>query len=157
MFKYYYYYTSHVSDSIVSVASHVPDSIVPVATFDGKIVKYTFIHPTLTCFSCLIPRCDLSYPKHASFVRHMGVSHKGVGLEINFSCSLCPYVHANLRSVSLHFRHAHGTAPPPITVDGSKEKACPLCKLTLPSKVSCSTYIKPNRLLATSSCTNKTA
>eukprot|EP00731_Ephydatia_muelleri_P013712 Em0007g1022a len=85
-------------------------------------------------------------PRHASLIRHVGVSHKSVNLNIKFKCALCDYTHANKRSTSLHFRHAHGVAIPPATIDGSKEKACPFCPLTFPSSHSCSTHIREKHM-----------
>ncbi|KAL5509813.1 hypothetical protein EMCRGX_G005243 [Ephydatia muelleri] len=110
----------------------------------AQSTDFTVVHPTQVRFTC--PVCALTYPKHASLIRHVGVSHKSVNLNIKFKCALCDYTHANKRSTSLHFRHAHGVAIPPATIDGSKEKACPFCPLTFPSSHSCSTHIREKHM-----------
>eukprot|EP00731_Ephydatia_muelleri_P034311 Em0054g34a len=82
----------------------------------GHVVDYPIIHPSQTRFACPEATCRLTYPSHASLVRHVGVSHKRLTLNISFKCAQCEYTHENKRSTSLHFRHAHGVAVPPAPV-----------------------------------------
>ena len=116
-------------DGTVSASFVAP---VPVATLVGNVASFIIVHPTQSRFTCPVPRCDLSYPAQPSLVRHMATSHGTLSLQISYTCAMCPYVHDNKRSISLHFRHAHGVAPAPIAVDGSREQACPHCPLTFP-------------------------
>ena len=104
------------------------------------------IHPSQTRFTCPDTGCRLTYPTHTSLVRHVGVSHKRMTLNISFKCALCDYTHANKRSTSLHFRHAHGAAVPPASIEGSNEKACPYCPLTFPTMRSCSTHMREKHM-----------
>ncbi|KAL5509897.1 hypothetical protein EMCRGX_G005337 [Ephydatia muelleri] len=94
----------------------------------GHVVDYPIIHPSQTRFACPEATCRLTYPSHASLVRH------------------CEYTHENKRSTSLHFRHAHGVAVPPAPVEGSNEKACPYCPSTFPSSNSCSKHIREKHM-----------
>ena len=113
-------------------------------TTRGQVIDLTITHPMQVRFTC--PVCSLTYPAHSSLTRHVGVAHKSVHLEITFKCALCDYTHASKRSTSLHFRHAHGVAIPPATINGSNEKACPFCPLTFPSSHSCSTHIREKHM-----------
>ena len=113
-------------------------------TTRGQVIDLTITHPTQVRFTC--PVCSLTYPAHSSLARHVGVAHKSIHLEITFKCALCDYTHASKRSTSLHFRHAHGVAIPPATINGSNEKACPFCPLTFPSSHSCSTHIREKHM-----------
>ena len=126
-----------------SEENHVPPNT-RTTSAPTQSTDFTIVHPTQVRFTC--PVCAVTYPKYASLVRHVGVSHKSVSLNITFKCALCDYTHANKRSTSLHFRHAHGAAIPPATIDGSKEKACPFCPLTFPSSHSCSTHIREKHM-----------
>ena len=112
----------------------------------GHVVDYPIIHPSQTRFACPEATCHLTYPSHASLVRHVGVSHKRLTLNISFKCAQCEYTHENKRSTSLHFRHAHGVAVPPAPVEGSNEKACPYCPSTFPSSNSCSKHIREKHM-----------
>ena len=112
----------------------------------GHVVDYPIIHPSQTRFACPEATCRLTYPSHASLVRHVGVSHKRLTLNISFKCAQCEYTHENKRSTSLHFRHAHGVAVPPAPVEGSNEKACPYCPSTFPSSNSCSKHIREKHM-----------
>ena len=100
--------------------------------------SYTRVKTRFTC-----PGCQLSYPTHHSLVRHVGVSHKRMSLNITFKCN---YAHASLLSTLLHYRHAHGIAVPPQQIDGSNEKRCPFCVTTFPSTRSCSTHIREKHM-----------
>eukprot|EP00731_Ephydatia_muelleri_P013765 Em0007g1075a len=110
------------------------------------VTDLVIIHPSQTRFTCPDTGCRLTYPTHASLVRHVGVSHRRMTLNISFKCALCDYAHANKRSTSLHFRHAHGAAVPPASIEGSNEKACPYCPLTFPTKRSCSTHLREKHM-----------
>ncbi|KAL5509883.1 hypothetical protein EMCRGX_G005323 [Ephydatia muelleri] len=110
------------------------------------VTDLVIIHPSQTRFTCPDTGCRLTYPTHASLVRHVGVSHRRMTLNISFKCALCDYAHANKRSTSLHFRHAHGAAVPPASIEGSNEKACPYCPLTFPTKRSCSTHMREKHM-----------
>ena len=116
----------------------------------GHVTNFVVTHPSQTRFTCPDANCRLTYPTHHSLVRHMDVSHKHLKLNITFQCALCEYTHANLRSTSLHFRHTHGVAVPPLPIDGTSEKACPYCQLTFPSKNSCSKHIREKHMEAAS-------
>ena len=111
-----------------------------------EAVEICVTHPTQSRFTCPAPRCQLTYTTLPSLVRHVGVSHKAMVLSITFKCAMCEYTHSSKKSTSLHFRHAHGVAPPPMEVDGSNEKACPFCSLTFPSKRSCSNHIREKHM-----------
>ena len=113
-------------------------------TIRGQVIDLAITHSTQVRFTC--PVCSLTYPAHSSLTRHVGVAHKSVHLEITFKCALCDYTHASKRSTSLHFRHAHGAAVPPATINGCNEKACPFCPLTFPSSHSCSTHIREKHM-----------
>ena len=126
-----------------SEENHVPPNT-GTTSAPTQSTDFTIVHPTQVRFTC--PVCAVTYPKHASLVRHVGVSHKSVSLNITFKCALCDYTHANKHSTSLHFRHAQGAAIPPATIDGSKEKASPFCPLTFPSSHSCSTHIREKHM-----------
>ena len=110
-----------------------------------RAVDIVVIHPSQTRFTCPCPGCQLSYPTHHSLVRHVGVSHQRMSLNITFKCAGCDYAHASLRSTSLHYRHAHGVVPPQ-QIDGSNEKRCPFCPTTFPSTRSCSTHIREKHM-----------
>ena len=60
----------------------------------GHMTNIVVIHPSQTRFTCPDTACRLTYPTHASLVRHVGVSHKGITLNISFKCALCDYTHA---------------------------------------------------------------
>ncbi|KAL5509841.1 hypothetical protein EMCRGX_G005278 [Ephydatia muelleri] len=111
-----------------------------------RAVDIVVIHPSQTRFTCPCPGCQLSYPTHHSLVRHVGVSHQRMSLNITFKCAVCDYAHASLRSTSLHYRHAHGVVVPPQQIDGSNEKRCRFCPTTFPSTRSCSTHIREKHM-----------
>ena len=127
-----------------------PDDVTATAAVPnrttGHVVDYPIIHPSQTRFACPDSTCRLTYPSHSSLIRHVGVSHKRLTLNISFKCAQCEYTHANKKSTSLHFRHAHGVAVPPTLVEGSNEKACPYCPLTFPSTNSCSKHIREKHM-----------
>ena len=114
-----------------------------------RAVDFIVTHPSQTRFAC--PVCKLVYTTHSSLVRHVDVSHKRLTLNISFKCALCDYVHANLRSTSNHFRLEHSAAVPPMTIDGSNEKACPFCQKTFSYTRSCSTHGGSKRTAGTGS------
>ena len=130
-----------------------PDDATTTATPSlpsGHVTDFVVTHPSQTRFTCPDAGCRLTYPTHHSLVRHVGISHKRLALKLSFKCALCDYTHTSLRSTSLHFRHAHGVAVPPLPIDGSSEKACPYCHLTFPSKHSCATHIRDKHMEAAS-------
>lgn len=109
-----------------------------------QATDFIVIHPSQTRFTC--PNCKLTYPTHHSLVRHVGVAHRHLTLNIMFKCALCDYAHASLRSTSSHFKQTHGAAVLPMDVEGSGEKACPFCQRSFPSKRSCSTHIRERHM-----------
>ena len=94
---------------------------------------------------------DLPLPRHlhhqASLMRHVKVSHKAMTLTVKYQCAVCDFEHFNKRSISAHFSQIHGAPPPPVDVDGSKEKVCPYCAQTFPSKLSCSQHIREQHMV----------
>ena len=105
---------------------------------------FVVTHPSQTRFTC--PACKLTYTTHHSLVRHVGVSHARLNLNITFQCALCEYVNTNLRATANHYRLAHGAAVPPRDVIGSDEKACPFCPRTFPSTRSCAQHIREQHM-----------
>ena len=109
-----------------------------------RTVDYTITHPNQTRFTC--PDCRFVYTTHNSLVRHVGVSHGRLKLNISFKCALCDYTHGSLKSTSTHYRITHGAAVPPIDIPGSNEKKCPFCPRTFPSTRSCSTHVREQHM-----------
>ncbi|KAL5509854.1 hypothetical protein EMCRGX_G005293 [Ephydatia muelleri] len=107
-------------------------------------IDFVVTHPSQTRFTC--PACKLTYTTHHSLVRHVGVSHARLNLNITFQCALCDYANANLRATANHYRLAHGAAVPPRDVIGSDEKACPFCPRTFPSTRSCAQHIREQHM-----------
>ena len=130
--------------------SQHPSDDTMTATVRPHATDFVVTHPSQTRFVCPDAGCRLTYPSHHSLVRHVGVAHKRMTLKLSFKCALCDYIHTNLRSTSLPFRHTHGAAVPPLPVAGSSEKACPHCHLTFPSNHSCSTHMREKHMEAAS-------